>query len=161
MWHRIRLEMTVAAALAIAIAALVVALRNGDSGSATVAVVDEPADVAEESVAADLVPEGAVEVQISAFTFIPEPVRVQAGEPVMWTNRDGGVPHTVTATDGSWDSEIMELGDTFSMTFDEPGVYVYICTLHPPRQGISFAPPEGEELAGGGGKGMQGTVIVE
>ena len=124
MWHRIRLEMTVAAALAIAIAALVVALRNGDAGSATVAVVDDPADVVEESVAADVVPEGAVEVVITAFTFIPEPVRVQAGEPIMWTNRDGGVPHTVTASDGSWDSKIMELGATFSMTFDEPGVYV-------------------------------------
>ena len=161
MWHRIRLEMTVAAALAIAIGALVVALRNGDSGAATVAVVDEPAAVAEGSVAANVVPEGAVKVQISAFTYQPEPVRVQAGEPVVWTNRDGGVPHTVTATDGSWDSKIMEMGDTFSMTFDEPGVYVYICTLHPPRQGISFAPPAGEELAGGGGLGMQGTVIVE
>ena len=161
MWHRIRLEMTVAAALAIAVAALVVALRNGDSGSATVAVVDEPAAVAQESVAANVVPEGAVEVVISAFTYQPEPVRVQVGEPVVWTNRDGGVPHTVTATDGGWDSKIMEWGDTFSTTFDEPGVYVYICTLHPPRQGISFAPPAGEELAGGGGQGMQGTVIVE
>ncbi len=161
MWNRIRLEMTVAAALAIAVAALVVALRSGDSGSAGVAVVAEPVAGAEESVAAEVVPEGAVEVQISAFTYSPEPVRVQVGEPIMWTNRDGGVPHTVTATDGSWDSEIMELGDTFSMTFDEPGVYVYICTLHPPRQGISFAPPAGEELAGGGGLGMQGTVIVE
>ena len=161
MWHRIRLEMTVAAALAIAIAALVVALRNGDAGSATVAVVDEPADVAEASVAADVVPEGAVEVVITAFTYQPEPVRVQVGEPVVWTNRDGGVPHTVTASDGSWDSKIMEQGDTFSMTFDEPGVYAYICTLHPPRRGISFAPPEGEELAGGGGQGMEGTIIVE
>ena len=119
-----------------------------------------PAAVAQESVAANVVPEGAVEVVISAFTYNPDPVRVRVGEPVVWTNRDGGVPHTVTAPKG-WDSKIMEWGDTFSMTFDEPGVYVYICTLHPPRQGISFAPPPGEELAGGGGQGMQGTVIVE
>ena len=161
MLHRIRLEVTVAAALAIAIAALVLALRSDDPGTTPAAVADETANAAEESVAANLVPEGAAEVDIAAFAYNPEPVRVQAGTTVVWTNRDGGVPHTVTASDGSWDSKIMDLSDTFAMTFDEPGTYVYICTLHPPRQGIGFAAPEGTKLVGGGGQGMQGTIIVE
>ena len=159
MLHRVRLELTVAAALAIAIAAFVLALRS--DGSAPIAVVDESGNGAEESVAVDSVPEGAIEVKITAFAYYPEPVQVQAGTPIVWTNLDGGVPHTVTAKDGSWDSQIMNMGDTFTKTFDEPGTYVYICTLHPPQQGVIFGAPDGIKLVGGGGHGMQGIVIVE
>ena len=161
MLHRIRLEVTVAAALAIAIAALVLALRSGDPGTAPAVVAEEPAVAVEASVAAKVVPKGAAEVDIVDFAYSPEPVRVRVGESIGWTNFDT-TPHTVTSSVDGWDSGVLDKGQTFAMTFDEPGTYVYICTLHPPRRGIGFAAPEGTKLiGGGGGVGMQGTIIVE
>ena len=157
MLHRIRMEVSVAAAIVIAIAALVLAIR--DDGSTPAAVVQEPVSEAAEAVAIDLAPKGAVEVDIIDFAYSPDPVRVHVGTLIAWTNQDRAL-HTVTARDGSWDSKIMAQGDTFTMTFDEPGVYVYICELHPPRHGIGLA-PAGVKLVGGGGGGMQSTIIVE
>lgn len=158
MLHRLRLELTVVATLAVAIAALVLAIRGG--GTEPAAVAEEPASTAGESAAVQFVPKGAVEVDIIDYAYSPEPVRVRAGTPVAWANFDGA-PHTVTARDGSWGSKIMSQGETFVTTFDEPGVYVYICELHPPRVGAILGAPEGAKLVSGGGRGMQGTVIVE
>ena len=158
MWHRIRLEVSVAAAVAIAIAALVLALRGDGSDPAVVA---DGADGPGPAAAANVVPKGAEEVTITGFAYYPEPIRVKAGAPIAWTNIDGGVPHTVTARDGSWDSGTLEMGQIFSKTFDDPGTYVYICTLHPPTSAAFFGAPEGTKLAGGGGHGMKGTIVVE
>ncbi len=158
MLHRIRIELSILAALAVAIAALVLALRGGSLEPA--AVVQESADRTETRSIVALVPKGAVEVDIVDFAYSPEPVRVRPGVPVAWTNLDG-VPHTITASDGSWGSEMLNRGDTWVTTFDEPGVYVYICALHPPHRASFYGAPEGAELVGGGGSGMQGTIIVE
>ena len=56
---------------------------------------------------------------------------VALGTTVTWTNDDPGMPHTVTAVDGSFDSGVMQTGATFSYTFDKPGDFEYFCTLHP------------------------------
>lgn len=93
---------------------------------------------------------GHVEVVDNAFE--PTTVTVSAGGEVTWTHT-GGNPHSVTADDGSFDSHpgcsagigCMSRGDTFSVTFDEPGSYAYYCRVH-------GAP---------GGVGMSGTVVVE
>jgi len=150
---RIRLEVTVLLALAIAITALVFALR-GDGSPPTTASGQASTD-------AEPADPSAADVVISAFAYNPDPVRVAAGESVTWVNRDGGVPHTATADDGSWDSGVMEMRGAFTMTFDKPGVYAYICTLHPPTHGARFDAGEGVKLVAGGGGGMQGAVIVE
>jgi plastocyanin len=146
MFNRIRLELTAAAALALALAALLIAMRDASS----------PAETAERAAP----PQNATAVRITKFTYNPDPIRVERGQAVAWTNRDLA-PHTVTAEDNSWDSGLMDQGETFVLTFDEPGVYEYICALHPPRLGLQFAAPDGEKLAGGGGHGMRGSVIVE
>jgi plastocyanin len=49
---------------------------------------------------------------------------------VKWTNNDIA-PHTVTATDHSFDSGNMNQGDSWSYTFTQPGIYTYFCTYHP------------------------------
>ena len=52
--------------------------------------------------------------------------------------------------------------DVFSATFDAPGVYSYFCELRPPRHaGIASASGGDKLVLGGGGIGMQGTIIVE
>ena len=53
--------------------------------------------------------------------------RVAAGDTVTWTN-DDNFTHTVQV-DGQEDHEV-ERGDSVAITFDEPGTYHYVCTLH-------------------------------
>ena len=157
--HRIRLELTVLVAVGISITALVFAM---DDNGARSAVADPQTGHDTEKVASsDIIPKGAREVEIVEFKYDPDPVRVAAGTIIAWSNSDQAA-HTVTADDGSWGSEYMAKGDVFTATFDEPGVYVYICELHPPRQaGIAGASGGDRLVLGGGGHGMQGKIIVE
>ena len=85
-------------------------------------------------------------VVIDDFAFGDgEPVEVQAGELITWQN-DDSVRHTVTddTENPEFSSDAIQPGDTFSITFDEPGTFQYHCSIHPDRmQGeliISEAP---------------------
>ncbi len=159
MLHRIRLELTVLAAVAISITALVFAM-DGSGAQSAVADLQTGQDL-EDVVSTEAIPKGARQVEIVEFKYDPDPVRVAAGTTIAWSNSDLAA-HTVTADDGSWGSEYMAEGDVFTATFDEPGVYVYICELHPPRQaGIAGASGGDKLVLGGGGHGMQGKIIVE
>ncbi len=53
---------------------------------------------------------------------------------VVWVNNDNA-PHTVTSTNGVFDSGNMNSGDTFTFTFTTPGTYQYICSYHPWMKG--------------------------
>lgn len=77
---------------------------------------------------------GTVAVTMGDNQFEPPSAIVGAGGTVTWTNTDG-IPHTVTATDGSFDSGIMMPGDTFSYRFDQLGTVPYRCILHPGMEG--------------------------
>jgi plastocyanin len=70
------------------------------------------------------------EVVIKDLAFTPKTLTVPVGTTVTWTNEDGA-PHNVTADDGSFASDTMSQGDTFTQTFDASGTYGYTCTLHP------------------------------
>jgi plastocyanin len=61
-------------------------------------------------------------------------VSVSAGQAVAWTNL-GAQAHTVTATDGSFDTGLVTPGSTAPLQFDTPGVYAYVCTPHPWMKG--------------------------
>jgi plastocyanin len=73
---------------------------------------------------------GALQVAIKNFDFHPMAVIVPVGGSVTWTNHDGE-PHTVTSVDGSFRSEALDEDDTYTFKFTKPGVYQYICTIHP------------------------------
>lgn len=73
---------------------------------------------------------GSVQVTIKNFDFHPMAVAVPVGGSVTWTNHDGE-PHTVTSIDGSFRSEALDEDDTYTFKFTKPGVYQYICTIHP------------------------------
>lgn len=68
-------------------------------------------------------------VTMSAMDFSPEELTVPAGSTVVWSNT-GTLAHTVTADDDSFDSGILEPGETFTQTFNEPGEYQYYCEFH-------------------------------
>lgn len=63
----------------------------------------------------------------------------------------GRNPHNAVAADGSWSTEDVfgsleqYEGDSAVITFDQPGTYVFFCTLHGNAEGA----------------GMAGTLIVE
>lgn len=70
-------------------------------------------------------------VSINNFAFTPSPVTVTAGSTITWTDNQSGVPHTVSADDGSFDSGRLSTGQTFSMTFNTAGTIAYHCNIHP------------------------------
>ncbi len=69
-------------------------------------------------------------VTVKDFDFHPMAVSVPVGATVTWKNIDGE-PHTVTSLDGSFRSGALDEGDTYSFRFAKPGVYKYVCTIHP------------------------------
>lgn len=95
------------------------------------------------------------EVEVVDSSFQPPSLTVTAGETVTWTS-SGSLPHTVTSSDGAFDSSpecesfsdgdaCLNNGETYEFTFDTPGTYPYYCKLH----GTSD------------GSGMAGTIVVE
>ena len=69
-------------------------------------------------------------VTIKNLNYLKPKLEITAGTTVVWTNNDA-VPHTVTATDRSFDSGLIQPGKTYRRTFTRPGTYNYFCTPHP------------------------------
>ena len=79
---------------------------------------------------------GSGTVQVVDFAFSPGSVDVVAGTTVTWVNT-GAALHTVTASDGSFDSGLLAAGGgRFSRRFGTPGTYPYLCGLHPSMAGV-------------------------
>lgn len=92
---------------------------------------DSPvAGTAEPATAQSAMVSDEVTITIVDFAFDAETVTVAPGTTVTWVN-EGPTIHNTVSKDDLWSSEIMEAGDTFSFTFENPGTYPYLCTLHP------------------------------
>lgn len=76
---------------------------------------------------------GSTLVAIRGFAFLPSDVRVKAGSSVTWLNCEppGTPSHTTTSNQGVWQSPLLAPGDAFTQTFNTPGVFPYICSVHP------------------------------
>jgi plastocyanin len=85
-----------------------------------------------------------VTVDMKNLAFAPIEVHISPGQTVLWTNSDP-LQHTVTADDASFDSALVDPGDTFSQSFDAPGSYQYYCVPH----------------GSAGLHGMAATIIVD
>jgi plastocyanin len=64
---------------------------------------------------------------VKSYRFDPKTIEIRAGQTVTWTNEDN-FTHTVEV-EGQGDHEVGK-GESVSITFDEPGTYDYVCTLH-------------------------------
>ena len=77
-------------------------------------------------------------VRMAGSRFEPATITIAPGQTVRWFN-DDTAPHTVSASDGTWDSGNLPPGASFERRFDVPGTFPYVCVYHP---------------------GMAGTVLV-
>jgi plastocyanin len=75
-----------------------------------------------------------VRASMRSLAYAPARIEVAAGTTVEWTNEDP-LPHTVTATDGGFDSGLIAPGGRWRHTFAEPGEYPFTCTPHPFMKG--------------------------
>ena len=72
--------------------------------------------------------------------FMPSTVVIALGGTVTWENTDNAA-HTATSgspsdgPDGVWDSSLMLVNGSYSVTLDEAGTYPYFCMVHPWMQG--------------------------
>jgi plastocyanin len=69
-------------------------------------------------------------VRMAGTRFEPATLTIAVGEVVRWFN-DDALPHTVSATDGSWDSGNLAPGQAFERRFEAPGSFPYLCRYHP------------------------------
>src|SRR5204863_3917384 len=77
-------------------------------------------------------------------SFSSKTLNVPLGTKVVWSD-EGQKPHTVTADDESFKSELLRNGANFEHTFDQLGTFLYYCELH----------------GGPGGAGMAAQVQVQ
>ena len=87
-----------------------------------------------------------VDVNIADFAFSPSVITVKMGDTVRWTNQEKAThkvasnPHPTHTDLPGLVSTILNLGESYSYTFDKKGTWSYHCHLHP---------------------GMTGQIIVE
>lgn len=123
-----------AAAVALTLASAAPALAIGDSVS--IAIVDAPRPQPK-------------------WGYAPATRKIAPGTWVTWSN-SGQDAHTVTAVDGSFDSDNLDPSEGFSWYFDQPGTFQYTCALHPwmsgsivVGDGIAPAPPPADTTSSG------------
>jgi YVTN family beta-propeller protein len=73
-------------------------------------------------------------ISIANFAFAPAALTIAAGETVTWVN-DDGAPHGLAYKDGTQGIDPLLPGARFSRTFDKPGSYDYVCSVHPYMSG--------------------------
>jgi plastocyanin len=84
---------------------------------------------------------GEAQVKIRNFKFEPANLTIALGKTVQFTNVDEE-PHTATATDGAFDSKALDTDQTWRYRAMKPGVFPYICSVHPFMKGTVTVNPE-------------------
>lgn len=72
-------------------------------------------------------------IEIRKMVFVPASLKVKAGDTVVWVNRDI-VPHTASASDGSWDTGLIASNQTKSIVITSDTAIWYFCQYHPSMQ---------------------------
>ncbi len=71
--------------------------------------------------------------------YVPSLIVIEKGKQVTWVNEDSAF-HSVTSgfydePDDLFDSGHLDPFESYTITFDEAGIYDYFCTLHPWMKG--------------------------
>jgi plastocyanin len=128
-----RLPVTAVACLSLVAGGLAVAgCGSNDKKTAST----PPKSVAAAAPPAKAATDGVVNVTMKNIKFVPEHVTAKVGQKILWTNDDGQIPHTVTATKGAIiDSGNIDGGATFDYTPTKAGRIDYVCTIHSGQTG--------------------------
>ncbi|HWT06905.1 MAG TPA: cupredoxin family copper-binding protein [Xanthomonadales bacterium] len=111
----------------------VVALALG--GGVALAQYPDPSTPAPATTAAPApAPSPVSTIHIKNFAYVPDTVTIHPGATVRFVE-DDETPHTVTATDHSYDSGNLNQKDRWSHTFAKEGTYTYFCAYHPYMKG--------------------------
>lgn len=74
-------------------------------------------------------------LEIQGMAFRPAVLELEAGDTVVWTNRDM-VPHTATGTsEPAWGTGILSQGESGRFVARARGTAPYFCELHPIMKG--------------------------
>ena len=83
---------------------------------------------------------------IDGVSFAPNTINITKGDTIVFINVDGtngGTAHSIvsvqigtTLPDGTFDSGLIKIGQSFKISFDEPGIYEYIDSIYPSIRGI-------------------------
>ena len=80
---------------------------------------------------------GTVEVSIDKMKFEPQHLKIKPGTTVKWVNNERRNNHSVQfQKEGYLESERFFPGESWSRTFDKPGLYPYTCGPHPEMNGV-------------------------
>ena len=88
-------------------------------------------------------------VEIVDMCFTPNALTVQPGDSVTFVNTDPMVHNVGGTLWGSFDD--LNPGDTFTATFDQPGIYPYACNYH---FGMTGAIVVGDGVGAGNGESV-------
>jgi plastocyanin len=73
-------------------------------------------------------------VTIDATAFAPANLTVNAGDTVVWVNKDP-YAHTATSKTGGFDSDDIKSGKSWKFVAKKKGDYPYVCSIHPSMRG--------------------------
>ncbi len=83
---------------------------------------------------------------LDEVSFVPNTINITQGDTIVFINVDGtngGIAHSIvsvqigtTLPDGTFDSGLIKIGQSFKISFDEPGIYEYIDSIYPSIRGI-------------------------
>ena len=73
-------------------------------------------------------------VVMEGSRFVPSTLVVKPGDSVVWINKDL-FPHTATARAGTFDSQAIAVGKSWTYTAVAKGDFSYTCTFHPTMRG--------------------------
>src|SRR6266404_3891307 len=73
-------------------------------------------------------------VPVQNFAFIGDPLTINAGDTVTWTNNDS-VTHEPVSDTGAFDTGVIAPGNSASFKFASAGTYPYHCSIHPFMKG--------------------------
>ena len=73
-------------------------------------------------------------IVIENMTYSPLTLTVRRGDRIVWVNKDL-FAHTVTASQGAFDSGGINAGKSWSYVATKNGIYPYSCRFHPIMKG--------------------------
>jgi plastocyanin len=74
-------------------------------------------------------------ITIKNFAFSPATLNAKVGDTITVKNEDSA-PHSVTATDHSFDTGVLNKGQTATIKVDKAGTENYICSVHNYMTGV-------------------------